>query len=314
MAQLSALQALVARHAAWFAIGAGSNLVLGERVNSLVAHIALKGVTWLGRSPDDDPLGPADIIEAAAGEPWHDFVAHSLAQGWRGLENLALIPGNVGAAPVQNIGAYGVELVDRVHAVRAWDLHAGKLMMLNAAECAFGYRDSRFKQQPDRWVITAVQFRLPRAWRAQLSYPDLQCHPALTHLSQVTATDVFHAVCDIRRAKLPDPAVIGNAGSFFKNPLVDAARHAALRQKFPNLVSYPLADGGYKLAAGWLIDQCGWKGKSLGRAAVHARQALVLTNTGGASADDILALAAAVHADVQARFGVALEIEPSIKC
>ena len=311
--QLPALSALTRRHPEWFALGGGSNLVLGEKIADLVAHVDLGGITWLGRTPEDDPSGQADIVEAAAGESWHEFVSHTLAQGWRGLENLALIPGNVGASPVQNIGAYGLEVAERLHAIRAWDMNASEMVVLTPDECAFAYRDSRFKQEPGRWVITAVQFRLPCEWQARLSYPDLQRHPALADQGRITATDVFNAVCEVRRAKLPDPAIVGNAGSFFKNPIVDACVHADLLRRFPSLVSYALPDGHFKLAAGWLIDQCGWKGRARGRAAVHDRQALVLTNMGGATSVDILALAEAVRMDVQARFGVTLAIEPIVK-
>jgi len=282
-----------------------------------VAHVAIKGVRLIETRPD------AWIVEAGAGENWHDLVATCVEQGWAGLENLALIPGTVGAAPVQNIGAYGVELADRFLSLTAWHVGRRRLVELTAAECQFAYRDSVFKHDaPGDWVIVSVRFALPRPWRAVLEYPDLQRYFGLSGdvsaeagsraFAVPTAREIFDAVCHIRREKLPDPAVIGNAGSFFKNPLVDAAVRDALLAQHPGLVSYRQSDGRYKLAAGWLIDQCGWKGKRLGAAGVHDRQALVLVNKGGATAADIMTLAAAVQRDVAARYHVELEPEPIV--
>ncbi|WP_035360028.1 UDP-N-acetylmuramate dehydrogenase [Achromobacter insuavis] len=305
VAQLPALSALAARHDRLLVLGGGSNVVLPETVPGLVARVALRGVRLLRAEAD------AWRVEAAAGETWHGFVAECVKQGWDGLENLALIPGTVGAAPVQNIGAYGVELADRFDSLTAWDVQAGRYVEMSAADCRFAYRDSVFKHQPPgRWVIVAVRLRLPRPWRPVLSYPDLQRHPGLA--GEPSARAIFEAVCEIRRAKLPDPAVTGNAGSFFKNPIVSAAQREALVARYPGLVSYPQPDGGYKLAAGWLIDQCGWKGRDLGAAGVHDRQALVLVNRGGATAADILALARAIQDAVAERYGVALEPEPVV--
>jgi UDP-N-acetylmuramate dehydrogenase len=306
LAQLGSLSALAQRYSRVFVLGGGSNVVLPSTVDGLVVHMGIPGIRLLEARPD------AWIVEAGGGEGWHGFVETCLRQGWDGLENLALIPGTVGAAPVQNIGAYGVELDQRFLGLTAWDIARGASVDMSAADCRFAYRDSRFKHdEPDRWLIVAVRFALPRPWRPVLEYPDLQRHAALAGGAEgVSARAIFDAVCAIRRQKLPDPARVGNAGSFFKNPIVDTGRHAALKQRYPDLVSYPQADGRYKLAAGWLIDQCGWKGRTLGAAGVHDRQALVLVNRGGARAADILALADAIGADVRARFGVDLEREP----
>ncbi|MFD4839696.1 UDP-N-acetylmuramate dehydrogenase [Achromobacter sp. NPDC058515] len=305
-AQLPALSALARQASPLLVLGGGSNLVLPERVPGLVARVAFKGVRLLEARPD------AWIVEAAGGESWHGFVSACIAQGWDGLENLALIPGTVGAAPVQNIGAYGVELEERFHSLTAWDVREARYVEMRAADCRYSYRDSAFKHDaPGRWVIVSVRFSLPRPWRPVLGYPDLQRHAKLAGESP-SARDVFDAVCDIRRAKLPDPAVIGNAGSFFKNPIVPAAMRDALTDRHPGLVSYVQPDGRYKLAAGWLIDQCGWKGRTLGAAGVHDRQALVLVNRGGATAADIMGLARAVQDAVAARYGVRLEPEPVV--
>lgn len=303
-AQLAALSSLAERYGRLFVLGGGSNVVLPEQVRGLVVRVALAGVQLLETRSD------AWIVQAGAGVQWHQFVATCLDHGWDGLENLALIPGTVGAAPVQNIGAYGVELVDRFLELTAWDVPARRLVKMGPADCGYAYRDSVFKRSaPGRWIILAVRFILPRPWRPVLDYPDLRRHPGLTQ-SPPTARDIFNTVCAIRRAKLPDPALIGNAGSFFKNPVVEAAQRNALQARLPGLVSYAQPDGRYKLAAAWLIEQCGWKGRQMGAAAVDDRQALVLINRGGATAHDIMALAGAIQADVATRYGIQLEREP----
>lgn len=306
LAQLRALSELAARYPRVRVLGGGSNVVLPERVDGLLIKVALAGMRLL----DDGPQ--ARIVEVGAGEPWHKVVSECVANGWPGLENLALIPGSAGAAPVQNIGAYGVELADRFHSLSAWNLQTGQMVEMSAADCRFAYRDSIFKQDPPgRWLIVAVKLALPKPWQPMLDYPDLQ-RAFQSSPTAPSAEAIFQAVCDIRRAKLPDPAVMGNAGSFFKNPVVDASARDALHSRFPGLVSYLQADGRYKLAAGWLIEQCGWKGRQLGAAAVHDRQALVLVNRGGAKAEDIMALARAIQHDVAQKYGVALEPEPVV--
>ncbi|MGB3704712.1 MAG: UDP-N-acetylmuramate dehydrogenase [Castellaniella sp.] len=300
-----------------FILGGGSNLVIEARPRHRILRVALRGIRLR------DETASHWVVEAAAGEPWHGFVDHCLAQGWPGLENLALIPGTVGAAPVQNIGAYGLELDQRLHSVVAWDLRSGRERTLRPDECGFSYRDSVFKRDgAGRWLIVRVRFALPKAWASRLDYPDLRDHPGLRSEGgapgsesgslRPTPRQIFDAVCDIRRRKLPDPAVLGNAGSFFKNPVIGADQAAGLKQRFPDLRTYLQADGRVKLAAGWLIEQAGWKGRRLGPVGMHARQALVLVNHGGAQAADVLALAQAVRADVQARFGVELEQEPVV--
>lgn len=303
--QVQALSDLADGYRHVFILGGGSNVVLAPELDCLVIKVETAGVELLG-----DTNGEW-VIEAQAGERWHDFVEHCVEQGWNGLENLALIPGTVGAAPVQNIGAYGVELDQRFHSLLAWDMRDKRLTELRAEDCGFSYRNSFFKQaEQGRWLIVAVRFRLPKAWRPVLSYPDLQRHPVLQAAGVVTARQIFDAVCQIRQSKLPDPAVLGNAGSFFKNPVVSVSAYEALKKEHPDLVAYLQPDGSYKLAAGWLIDQAGWKGRRMGAAGVHERQALVLVNDGGANAGDIAALAGTIKSDIAARFGVELEQEP----
>ncbi|RAS37931.1 UDP-N-acetylmuramate dehydrogenase [Paraburkholderia bryophila] len=288
-------------------LGGGSNVVLSGDFGGLVLLVALRGRRVVR---EDDA---AWYVEAAGGEPWHEFVAWTLSQGLPGLENLALIPGTVGAAPIQNIGAYGLEMCERFASLRAVELATGEAVELDAEACRFGYRDSFFKREGrDRFVITSVTFRLPKAWQPRAAYADLARALAANGHADVspTAQAIFDAVVAVRRAKLPDPLELGNAGSFFKNPVVEAQQFEALKLKAPELVSYPQADGRVKLAAGWLIDQCGWKGRVMGAAAVHERQALVLVNRGGATGAEVLALAKAVQRDVLVRFGVELEAEP----
>jgi len=304
--QLAELSALADRYDRLFVLGGGSNVVLGQSLAGLVIKVESRGVHVVSESSSEI------ILEAQAGESWHGLVARSIEEGWPGLENLALIPGTVGAAPVQNIGAYGVELDQRLHSVTAWNLRERRLTEFPAEDCGFSYRDSFFKREPmGRWLIVSVRLRLPKPWAPVLSYPDLRDHPALkTAGGGLGPRQVFEAVCDIRRRKLPDPAVLGNAGSFFKNPVVSQARHESLNRQYPDLVAYPQADGRYKLAAGWMIDRAGWKGRRMGPVGVHERQALVLVNHGGATAADIERLAGAIRDDVLEKFGVLLEQEP----
>lgn len=304
--QLAELTELALGYDDVFVLGGGSNVVLPPQLDCLVIKVESGGVRLL--EENDTHF----VVEAQAGEVWHDFVDDCINNGWYGLENLALIPGTVGAAPVQNIGAYGVELDQRFHSLDAYNLRTGTQVQMSAKQCGFSYRNSFFKQQPaGQWLILRVRFNLPRQWTPVLSYPDLQRHSMLAAAGdQVSARQVFDAVCQVRQAKLPDPVVLSNAGSFFKNPVVNAQAYQAIKAQWPGLVAYPQPDGCYKLAAGWLIDQAGWKGRRLGAVGVHQDQALVLVNYGGASARDIHALSQTIKADVQQRFGVLLEQEP----
>ncbi len=285
-------------------LGGGSNVVLTRDFDGVVFRMAIRGRERLA----DD--AHARYVRGGAGEIWHEFVDWTLSQDCAGLENLALIPGTLGAAPIQNIGAYGLELAERLAHVRALDTSTGAFVTLSRDACAFGYRDSCFKHEPGRYIIVAVTLRLPRPWQPVTGYADVARTLAEAGIERPSARQIFDAVVDIRRRKLPDPAELGNAGSFFKNPVVDAATFAALRERSPQAVGYAQPDGSWKVAAGWLIDQCGWRGKSLGHAGVHERQALVLVNRGGVSGADIVALARAVQASVQERFGIRLDPEP----
>ncbi|MFC7462428.1 UDP-N-acetylmuramate dehydrogenase [Hydrogenophaga defluvii] len=302
-----------------FVLGGGSNLVITGDIKALVLKVEIAG----RRLVEETPKGW--LVEAGAGENWHDFVAWTLAQGWPGLENLALIPGTVGASPVQNIGAYGVELQDRFHSLDAVELDTGHAFTLGAAQCGFGYRDSVFKHEragdkgyglAGRALITHVRFWLPKPWKPVLGYLDLERKMAETGNTTPDATTLFDWIVAIRRAKLPDPAVIGNAGSFFKNPTVTPEQCADIIARDPKVVHYPMADGSIKLAAGWLIDACGWKGKTVGHAGVYEKQALVLVNRGDeehpCTGGEVMTLARAIQTSVYERFGIRLEPEPVV--
>ncbi|HSV44218.1 MAG TPA: UDP-N-acetylmuramate dehydrogenase [Ramlibacter sp.] len=304
---------LAARHK--FVLGGGSNIVLTGDVRSLVLKVEMMGRRVLHDGPR------ATLIEAGAGENWHGFVGWTLEQGFPGLENLALIPGTVGASPVQNVGAYGVELQDRFESLDAVDLATGRLFTLNAAQCAFGYRDSVFKHAAEREgdlglagraLILRVRFRLPKPWKPVVGYLDLERKIAETGIREPSARQIFDWICAIRANKLPDPRVIGNAGSFFKNPTVTPEQCTDIIAREPGIVHYPMPDGSVKLAAGWLIDACGWKGKSVGNAGVYEKQALVLVNRGGATGGEVVTLARAIQTSVYERFGIRLEPEPVV--
>ncbi|MFP3923821.1 UDP-N-acetylmuramate dehydrogenase [Pseudomonas sp. W5-36] len=287
-------------------IGGGSNLLLTRDVDALVLRMANRGI----RITHEDCGGA--IVEAEAGEPWHPFVLDTLAKGLAGLENLSLIPGTVGAAPMQNIGAYGVELKDIFHSLTAMDRHSGELREFTLADCEFGYRDSLFKRQPNRWLILRVRFKLSYSASLHLDYGPVRQRLEEQGIKEPSPMHVSRAICAIRSEKLPDPATLGNAGSFFKNPLVSAEQVAVIKLTHPDVVGYPQADGQVKLAAGWLIEQAGWKGFRDGDAGVHALQSLVLVNYGEASGGQLLGLAQRIQADILERFGVALEMEPNL--
>jgi UDP-N-acetylmuramate dehydrogenase len=291
-----------------FILGGGSNLVLTGDFDGLVLHMAIPGK----RLAKED--NEAFYIEAGAGENWHDFVQWSLQQGWPGLENLSLIPGTVGAAPIQNIGAYGLEVGDCFHSLTAWDFEKQALVQLDRAQCRFAYRDSVFKQEgwhlSGRMAITSVVFRLTKTWTPNLRYADVNQELAARRVATPTPQDVANAIIAVRQHKLPDPAMIPNTGSFFHNPVVEAALADALVADYPALPRYPQPDGRVKLAAGWLIEQAGWKGKNLGPVGMYEKQALVLVNRGGATGADVRRTMAAVQADVKARFAIDLTPEP----
>lgn len=299
------LLSVSARNLPLLVLGGGSNIILSGDFPGLVLRPALRGI----RCYAEDAAHV--YVAVAAGENWHDFVRHSLRLRWYGLENLSLIPGTVGAAPIQNIGAYGVELTDVMDSLTAMHIPTGELREFSHAECGFAYRDSVFKQAlKDQYVITEVRFRLRKQPELHIAYGDIPAELERLGLA-ATPEAVSQAVVNIRSRKLPDPAVIGNAGSFFKNPLVSQTQYEALLTAYPRLVAYPQGEV-VKLAAGWLIEQAGWKGRRLGPVGPYEKQALVLVNHGGAVGAEVMAAARAVQAAVEAQFGVSLEMEPRV--
>lgn len=286
--------------ARWLHIGGGSNLLFTRDYDGLVLHSSATGVEVVAE--DDETVD----VRACAGLGWDDFVSMCVERGWTGAENLSLIPGEVGASAVQNIGAYGVEACDLIRRVETFDAGNRSHRTFEAAECGYSYRDSRFKHEK-QYIVTHVTYRLSKRFKPDLSYGNLSSI-FVGQEDRLTPAALREAVIGIRRAKLPDPEVTGNAGSFFMNPVVSEDKYRQLLSDYPSMPAYKVA-GGVKLPAGWLIDRCGWKGRSLGRAGVHPMQALVLVNLGGATAEDIMRLAATIEADVADKFGVAIKPE-----
>ncbi len=287
-------------------IGGGSNLLFTKDFEGTILHSAIKGI-----ETTDNPDGTV-TVRAGAGEDWDEFVAHCVAEGLYGLENLSFIPGEVGASAVQNIGAYGTEVADCIEQVEAVSLSDGSVRSFINKECQYAYRSSIFKTTlRGQYAITHVSYRLSRTFKADISYGGLSREITARGLSteNLTAQTLRDLIIDIRRNKLPDPKDIGSAGSFFINPVVSTEKFAELADRYPNIPHYP-APNGVKVPAGWLIEQCGWKGKKLGRAGVYEKQALVLVNCGGATGSDIVALSDAIRADVRQTFGI--EIVPEV--
>ena len=289
-------------------LGGGSNVLFTRDWPGVILALRTRGLEIL----DAHAPGDAAIVRAAAGEAWDDFVHWTLAHGLCGLENLALIPGSVGAAPIQNIGAYGVEVGEFVHAVQAFDRHTGAMISLDRTACGFGYRDSLFKREAGRYLIAAVDFLLPRVRALKLDYDGVREELAAMGVAAPDARAVAHAISRVRTRKLPDPVATGNAGSFFKNPIVSAVSAATLKNEHARMPLWPLANEQAKLSAAWLIETCGLKGFRDGDAGVSDQHALVLINYGAASGAQILALARHIQQSVFARFGVTLEPEPLI--
>ena len=288
-------------------LGGGSNLLFTEDFNGLILKINLKGISLLNE--DDKHF----YVKVFAGENWDDFVSYCCESGYDGLENLSLIPGNVGASPIQNIGAYGVELKDHFYELEFYNFNSQEVKIIQKAACEFGYRNSVFKNElKQKGVVLSVTFKLDKNSIFNTDYGAINDELDNMGVKNYTAMDIRKAVINIRRSKLPDPEEIGNAGSFFKNPVVTYEKYKELLEKFPNLVYFKQNDGTYKLAAGWLIDQCEWKSYRKGDAGIHAKQALVLVNYGDANGAQILSLAKEVSNSVFAKFGVELEKEVNV--
>ncbi|MHA6203146.1 UDP-N-acetylmuramate dehydrogenase [Dyella soli] len=295
----------VVRGSRLLVLGEGSNMLFTGDFHGTVLAMATRGV-----QVEQD--GDTARIAVAAGERWDDFVRWTLGQGFAGLENLILIPGTVGAAPIQNIGAYGTEVAEFIESVEAWDTRERRVAILDRAACAFAYRDSVFKREPGRFIVTAVRFALPRSRELRLDYAGIREELDRMGVAKPAPFHVAEAVVHLRTRKLPDPAVIGNAGSFFKNPMVDAATGEALKREHPELVAWVGGDGRWKLSAAWLIETSGFKGMREGDAGISNRHALVLVNHGHANGAQLWDFAQRVIEGVRARFGVTLDPEPVV--
>ncbi len=288
-------------------LGGGSNLLFTRDYEGVVL---LNKVRCIGLVNEDDAHF---FVKAGAGENWHQFVLHCISQGWAGLENLSLIPGNVGASPMQNIGAYGVEIKDRFHSLEAYHIASGKTEFFDAKACEFGYRESIFKRRlKDQYIIMGVTFRLLKNPNLNTSYGAINDELKSMGVQSPTIADISQAVVNIRNSKLPNPAVLGNAGSFFKNPVVEASVYKSIASTYPDAPHYPSTEGMVKMAAGWLIEKAGWKGKRVGACGVHEKQALVLVNYGGATGTDIFNLSQQVLDAVRSKFNIELEREVNI--
>ena len=288
-------------------LGGGSNLLFTKDFDGIVLKNNLKGINVIKEDSD------FYFVKVGAGEVWHEFVLHCIEHGYAGLENLSLIPGNVGASPMQNIGAYGVEIKDSFYELEALNIADKKINTFNNAACKFGYRESVFKRDlKDQFIITSVTYKLRKAPVFNTSYGAIEKELEAMGIKELSIQAISQAVCNIRSSKLPNPAEIGNAGSFFKNPEIDRSLYERLKKKFQDMVSYDLENGNVKLAAGWLIEQTGWKGKTFGDAGVHKLQALVLVNYGNAKGEEILDLSQKVMDAVKEKFEVELEREVNI--
>ncbi len=288
-------------------LGGGSNILFTKNFDGIVLRNNIEGVEVLEETSE------SVLVKVGGGVVWHEFVLYCINQGWNGTENLSLIPGSVGASPMQNIGAYGVEIKEIFHELEAIHLKTGEIKYFNNAECDFGYRESVFKNKhKGEYLISRVTFRLSKIPNFNVSYGAIEKQLEVMNVRNLTAKSVSDAVVSIRQSKLPDPKKVGNSGSFFKNPIVDEVIYKEVKKKYPEAVGYSVGEGKIKLAAGWLIDQAGWKGKTIGNYGVHKNQALVLVNYGGATGEQIFDLSTNILDSIKDKFGVQLEREVNI--
>lgn len=301
-------------------LGGGSNLLLTGGYEGTVIHSAIKGIEVL----DNETLAAAEgenlknpdfvFLNCGSGEVFDDVVAYAVEHGYHGAENLSIIPGEVGASAVQNIGAYGVEAKDIIYKVEAVEIATGKVVVFDNQDCQYSYRQSRFKHEwKDKYLVTHVIYRLSKHFVPDLDYGNIRTSLTAKGIENPTAQQLRDVIIEIRNAKLPDPKVQGNAGSFFMNPIVEKAKYEELAAQYPGMPHYTIDTGHEKIPAGWMIDQCGWKGKSLGRAGVHDKQALVLVNRGGATGQEIVSLCETIRKDVKQKFGIDIHPEVNVK-
>ena len=297
-------------------LGGGSNLLLTGDYQGTVLHSAIMGIEVMENSSfenQEDEKGSV-FLKCGSGEVFDDVVAYAVEHGYHGAENLSIIPGEVGASAVQNIGAYGVEAKDIIYKVEAVEIATGKVVNFDNADCQYSYRQSKFKHEwRDKYLVTHVIYRLSKTFTPDLDYGNIRTSLAAKHIAEPTAQQLRDVIIEIRNAKLPDPKVEGNAGSFFTNPIVEKAKYDELAAQYPGMPHYTIDAEHEKIPAGWMIDQCGWKGKSLGRAGVHDKQALVLVNRGGATGEEIVKLCETIRKDVFEKFGIEIHPEVNVK-
>lgn len=297
-------------------LGGGSNLLLTGDYQGTVLHSAIMGIEVMENSSfenQEDEKGSV-FLKCGSGEVFDDVVAYAVEHGYHGAENLSIIPGEVGASAVQNIGAYGVEAKDIIYKVEAVEIATGKVVNFDNADCQYCYRQSKFKHEwRDKYLVTHVIYRLSKTFTPDLDYGNIRASLAAKHIAEPTAQQLRDVIIEIRNAKLPDPKVEGNAGSFFMNPIVEKAKYDELAAQYPGMPHYTIDAEHEKIPAGWMIDQCGWKGKSLGRAGVHDKQALVLVNRGGATGEEIVKLCETIRKDVFEKFGIEIHPEVNVK-
>lgn len=297
-------------------LGGGSNLLLTGDYQGTVLHSAIMGIEVMENSSfenQEDEKGSV-FLKCGSGEVFDDVVAYAVEHGYHGAENLSIIPGEVGASAVQNIGAYGVEAKDIIYKVEAVEIATGKVVNFDNADCQYSYRQSKFKHEwRDKYLVTHVIYRLSKTFTPDLDYGNIRTSLAAKHIAEPTAQQLRDVIIEIRNAKLPDPKVEGNAGSFFMNPIVEKAKYDELAAQYPGMPHYTIDAEHEKIPAGWMIDQCGWKGKNLGRAGVHDKQALVLVNRGGATGEEIVKLCETIRKDVFEKFGIEIHPEVNVK-
>ncbi len=301
---------IIAKHKDFFILSGGSNILLTQNISKPVIHLVNKGIEVV----DDQNDSNAVIVKVQAGENWHELVLWCLSKNFGGLENLSLIPGNVGTSPMQNIGAYGVEIKDVFHELQALEISSGKIITFQSSDCSFGYRESVFKNVlKGQFIILNVSFRLSKInHKINASYGAIQSQLAVNNITSPTIKDISNAVIAIRKSKLPDPDKIGNSGSFFKNPVISKTHFSLLQKEYPTIPNYIISDELIKVPAGWLVEQCGYKGKRYGDAGVHKHQALVLVNYGNAGGIEILKLAKEIQEKVSQKFNIVLDMEVNI--
>jgi UDP-N-acetylmuramate dehydrogenase len=287
-------------------LGGGSNMLFTKNMDALVLKMEVKGIQKINETSSNV------FLNVGAGEHWHHFVTYTVQKSWGGLENLSLIPGTVGAAPIQNIGAYGAEVKNSIISVTAYDTHLAKWITLTNEECAFEYRNSIFKKEKNRYIIWEVQFCLQKQPQLNIEYGAIREKLHDKQIKQPSLEDIANAIIQIRTEKLPDPKLIGNAGSFFKNPIVEKPFFEKLKLQYPTLIAYPISDQEYKIAAGWLIEQAGWKGKKIGNIGCYEKQALVIVNYGNGTGKEVFDFSEKIIESIKSTFGIVIEREVNI--